>query len=128
MNVLICRTFKNYILVCLALVTSINATAISWGNIRQGQVLIFDQFFNDRASSGEHYLTPKDFFFSTRGITISAIHVTDLMGDEGGSAIVEQGGVGHTYVKVKLIPNGRKLLLNVEIFGYQDERYLLRRK
>lgn len=115
-------------LILLVLVTSINATAISWGNIRQGQLLLFDQFFNERTSLNEDFLEPKDFFFSTRGITISAIHVTDLMGDEGGTAIIEQGGVGHTYVKLKLIPNGHKLLLNVEIFGYQDDRYLLKKR
>jgi hypothetical protein len=121
-----CLTFDKLIL--LVLVTSINATAVSWGNIRQGQVLVFDQFFNERSSPKENYLEPKDFFFSTRGITISAIHVTDLKGDLGGTAMIERGGVGHTYVKLKLIPNGHKLLLNVEIFGYQDDRYLRNRK
>lgn len=112
----------------ITLVTSINATAISWGYIKQGQVLVFDQFFKERSLAHESYLEPKDFFFSTRGITISAINVTDLTGDEGGTAMIEQGGVGYTYVKLKLIPNGHRLLLNIEIFGYQDDRYLFKKK
>lgn len=99
------------------------ATAVSWGHIENQQILLFDQFFSDR---GE-FLTPVDFFFSTRGITITAIHVTDLTGVEGGTAIIEQGGVGYTFVKMKLIPDDFKLLLNVEIFGCHDERFLFKR-
>lgn len=122
------QNFIKYFIVFSALIFSLDATAISWGKLSQGQVLVFDQFFHEYSLPKEDFLQPRDFFFSTRGITISAIHVTDLMGYEGGTALVEQGGVGHTYVKIKLIPNGRKLLLNVEIFGYQDDRYLLKKK
>lgn len=120
----------NYFVV-LILITNlslISANAKSWGHIRNGQVLIFDQFFNSRAKKNEEFLSSKDFFYSTRGVTITAIHVTDLTGTEGGDAIVYQGGVGYTFVKMKLIPEGKKLLLNVEIFGCHDDRFLLKKK
>ena len=100
---------------------SANSTTLSWGYIRDGQVLLFDQFFHDRDDLCK--LEPREFFFSTLGARISAIHVTDLTGDEGGSAEIVQGGIGFTYVKLKLIPNDHILLLNVEIFGAHDERF-----
>ena len=115
------------VLILVVNLSLISANAKSWGHIRHGQVLLFDQFFNSRATESEELLPQKDFFYSTRGVTITAIHVTDLTGTEGGNAIVYQGGVGYTFVKMKLIPEGRKLLLNVEIFGCHDERFVLRK-
>lgn len=117
-------------IVVLILITNlslISANAKSWGHIRHGQVLLFDQFFNRRATESEEFLPQKEFFYSTRGVTITAIHVTDLTGTEGGNAEIYQGGVGYTFVKIKLIPDGRKLLLNVEIFGCHDDRFVLRK-
>lgn len=119
---------KNYFVALLLAinVSFISANAISWGHIRNAQVLVFDQFFNNRAAESEESLKPTDFYYSTRGVIITAIHVIDLTGTEGGSAIVYQGGVGYTFVKMKLIPNGRKLLLNLEIFGCHDDRFLFK--
>lgn len=98
-----------------------NATSMSWGNIRNGHVLLFDQFFHDR--NMDEMLQAREFSFSTRGIRITAIHVTDLTGDEGGKVAVIFGGVGFSYVKLKLIPNDHFLLLNIEIFGAHDDRF-----
>lgn len=105
----------------IILIVAIDATAISWGYIRNGHVLLFDQFFYNRDNI--HELKPREFFFSSRGIRITAIHVTDLTGLEGGTAEILQGGIGYTYVKMKLIPDLHKMLLNVEIFGAHDDRY-----
>lgn len=108
------------IFLAVLLIKSSNATAISWGQIRNSHVLLFDQFFYDRDDLNE--LDPREFVYSTRGTLISGIQVVDLTGNEGGTAKILQGGVHHTYVKMKLIPNCHRLLLNVEIFGRHDDR------
>jgi hypothetical protein len=108
-------------IVFVALITKIGGNAISWGHIQNGQVLLFDQFFYDRDNNNQ--LEPRDIFFASRSITITAIHITDLTGIEGGSAEIISGGINYTFVKLKLIPERRhKLLLNVEIFGVHKNK------
>ncbi|KAL7038602.1 hypothetical protein ACKWTF_009623 [Chironomus riparius] len=114
------RMYKIIILLAVLLIKSSNAAAISWVQIRNDHVLLFDQFFHDRDDVNE--LEPRTFVYSTRGTLISGIQVVDLTGNEGGTVEIQQGGVHHTFVKMKLIPNRHRLLLNVEIFGVHDDR------
>lgn len=113
------------IVILITLSVSIGLThckSVSWGNLRNNNLMLFDQFFFGRGDVRTE-IESKVFFFSTKGIIISAIHVNDLTDDEGGDAIVLQGGVGFTYVRMKLYPRRNRLLLNVQIFGEHDRIY-----
>lgn len=100
---------------------SVNCKSLSWGSIRNENLLLFDQFFYNRDNVNE--LKPKIFFYTSNGITISAVHVNDLTGNAGGDASILQGGVGYTFIRMKLYPNDHLLLLNVQIFGAYDKIY-----
>lgn len=108
-----------YKLTILAVViVSVNlshSTAISWGQIGNRHFLLFDQIFHER--DNKYPVKPKEFYYSTRQMLITGIQVNDLTGTNGKTAVILQGGVHHTYVKMKLFPKNHLLLLNVEIFG-----------
>lgn len=102
------------------LIGSTQPRSVSWGQIRNGHILLFDQFFHAR--DDVNAVEPREFVFSSRGFLISGIQVIDLTGIDGGSAKIIQGGVDHTYVKMLLIPKDHhQLLLNIEIFGVHKE-------
>lgn len=107
--------YKIVILVLLIL-GSADSLVSSWGQIRNGHFLLFDQLFLDRAAS-----KPEEFYYSTKGMVITGIQVLDLTGTQGGSASVIEGGAHHTYVKMQLLPNDQVLLLNIQIFGVPIE-------
>jgi len=108
------------VLFVVLLIKSSDSTSVSWGQIQNNHVLLFDQFFHDRDDVNE--LEPREFVYSTRGTLISGIQVVDLTGIEGGTAKILQGGIHHTYVRMKLVPNSHRLLLNIEIFGVHDDK------
>ncbi|KAG5680631.1 hypothetical protein PVAND_010125 [Polypedilum vanderplanki] len=117
------KMLKITILIILSiLIVSINTKSLSWGNIRNNNLLLFDQLFFGRGDLRTE-LAPKVFFFSTKGTVISAIHVNDLTDNQGGDALILQGGAGFTFVRMKLYPHKNRLLLNVQIFGEHDRIY-----
>jgi Transcription activator MBF2 len=117
------KMYKVVFFIIIISIASIEGTALSWGFLRHGQVMVFDQFFKDRDENFK--LEERELKFSTLGVKFTAIHVIDLTGTEyGGSAKIIQGGIGFTYVVMKLIPyDSRILLLNIQIFGAHDSRY-----
>jgi hypothetical protein len=116
------KMLKAVLFIFLSISIECGCKSLSWGNIRNNNLLLFDQIFFDRGDLGSE-LQPKLFFFSSKGIIISSIHVNDLTDNEGGDALVLQGGVGFTYVRMKLYPRQNRLLLNVQIFGEHDRVY-----
>lgn len=91
---------------------------MSWGSIRQGNLLLFDQLFHERRQVGD--VISKQFDYSSQhGSLITAIHVTDLTyQQDGGWVRIAQGGIGFTFVKLQLTSElDRQLLLNIELFG-----------
>lgn len=104
------------VLIILLFASRFETATVSWGYIRWGNLLLFDQFFHQNAVAGEAI---KDLNFSAKRSTITAIHVTDLTGAQnGGTVRIIHGGIGYNYVKLKLTSEiNQALLLNVEIFG-----------
>jgi Transcription activator MBF2 len=91
---------------------------MSWGVLEAGNLVLFDQFFHQKALPSRSHIENYDFS-STSGALITAIHVTDLTyQQDGGKVKITCGGVGYTFVKFQTVSEcNKQLLLNIEIFG-----------
>lgn len=108
------KIFVKVLLIISAFVSS-ECRTMSWGSLQPRNLILFDQFFREPPG-----VEIKDFEFSTKhGSVITAIHITDLtVKQNGGCVKITCGGIGHTFVKIQLIPVcNLQLLMNIEIFG-----------
>ena len=100
---------------------------MSWGNLQERNLVMFDQLFIEKQSQADEFeVIYKDLEFTSKhNELITAIHVTDLTWlEDGGNVKLISGGIGFTFVKLRLISEHRKqLLLNIEIFGRWEKNY-----
>lgn len=110
---------KCQVLIILSAIGVLDVFAIttSFGEIKPRDLLVFDQFFHQKAVPGRSHIESFEFT-SKHGEKISAIHVTDLTHkQDGGQFRIYCGGVGYTFVKFQTISEcTRQVLLNIEIF------------
>jgi len=104
--------------VLLVFVSSAAGLTMSWGNLRERNLLVFDQLFIQKMKP--NFITCESKTFTTKHAElITAIHVTDLThNQDGGRVKITCGGVGFTFVRFQTTSDcGKTLLLNIEIFA-----------
>lgn len=110
--------FISKVSIILSVIAFSQSLTMSWGNLRDRNLLLFDQFFHEKREA--NHITCKEFNFSSmHGALITAIHVTDLtLKQDGGRVKIICGGVGFNFVKLQMVSDcDRQLLLNMEIYG-----------
>ena len=115
------------ILLLLSMVLLCLCKTMSWGNLQERNLVMFDQLFVEKQSQADEFgVIYKDLEFTSKyNELITAIHVTDLTWlEDGGHVRIIKGGIGNTFVMLRLISEHRKqLLLNIEIFGRWEKSY-----
>jgi hypothetical protein len=111
------KFIEKILLVVFAVVSS-ECRTMSWGNLRDRNLQMFDQLIHEKPSDIGELQKTLDFV-SKHSELITAIHVTDLTWfEDGGRVRIINGGIGYTFVRLQLTSESQKqILLNIEIFG-----------
>lgn len=106
------------LLIVVSAIIFADGSTISWGSLRDRDLILFDQFFHEPRE--ESTIVARNFLFTSQhGELITAIHVTDLTNvQNGGTVRILCGGIGYTFVKLQLMSEcSQQVLLNIEIYG-----------